>query len=108
MPKSTPVGSETSQREREQPRVDASGRRRQRELLHQPHRPVRQDHSGDAAQQRQHRALGEVLPRHAPRPRPERQPDRELAAPRDRARQQQVRHVRARDDEHEGGDQRQP
>ena len=74
-------------------------------------RPIAQyasDDTGGAAEQRQHRALGEMLPRHAPRSRPERQPDRELAAPRDRARQEQVRHVRAGNDEHERGDKRQP
>ena len=41
-----------SQRERQESRVDASGRRRQGELPHQSHRPVRHDHPGDAAQQR--------------------------------------------------------
>ena len=49
-----------------------------------------------------------MLPRHAPRPRPERQPNRELAPARDRPRQEKVRHVRAGDDQHERGDQHQP
>ena len=53
-----------------------------------------------AAQQRQQQALDQQLPHEAPARRAERRADGDLAPPHRRAREQQVRHVRAGDEEH--------
>src|SRR5262249_42971001 len=63
--------------------------------------PDRQQHPQRAAEQAEQQALRQQLPDHHPPRRAERQPDGHLPAPRRRAREQQVGHVRARDQQHE-------
>jgi hypothetical protein len=81
--------------------LDARHARRQRrqERL-QPE--VAEQHAGDGAQQRQQHALGQQLAQHARAAGPEREPHGDLALPVGGAREQQVRDVRARDQQHEG------
>ena len=62
----------------------------------------RHEHAGAAAEQRQEQALDQQLPHEAPARRAERRPDGDLAPPYRRAREQQVRHVGAGDEEHHG------
>ena len=63
--------------------------------------PAREEQAGRSAEQRQQQALGQVLPHEPEGPRPQREPHGRLAAPGFRAREQQVRHVGAGDQQDE-------
>ena len=100
-----PVSGRDRHREREHPpvernRVDV----RQTIRQHQPRHAARgdgQQESEDRSEERQQHALGQQKA-HQPSPaRPERRADRQLPVTCGRARQQQVRNVRARDQENE-------
>ncbi len=66
-------------------------------------RPSRDHQAGDAAEHRQDQRFGEQLHDELPPARAKRQPHRHLGGTRGRARQQQVRDVRAGDDQHQAG-----
>ena len=103
---------EERQREREQQhaRVDREVERerqralRRRRRLERPDDDPRQRNAGDAADRRQQHAFGQQLPDEAPAARADGQPHRELAPPRRGPRQQQVRDVRAGDQQHGADD----
>ena len=61
----------------------------------------RDEHSTDAAKHREKEALGEQLPNESTAARAERRPQREFATPLNAPREQEVRHIDARDDEDE-------
>jgi len=69
---------------------------------HGPQHPPRRDQSGDAAGEREEKALHDELARQAARAGPERRAHGDLRLPRHAPKEQQVRHVRARDGEHDG------
>ena len=104
VPKSTP---ETTERDREQQHrhVQLDHRLgRQHELRHQRHRPHHQEREPDAdgaADERQHQALGQELPRDLDPRRAERRPHRHLALPRGAAREEQIGDVGAGDEQQE-------
>ena len=111
-PKRTPVASATSEGEEQHApvrvQVERIGRQERRpERPEQPLRPVREQHPGRAADEREQRALGQQLAHQPAASGAERQPHRDLLLPRRRAGEQQVRDVRARDQEHEADDRHQ-
>ena len=69
--------------------------------------PRREQDPEQAGARGENRGLDEELPRDAPPRRTERRADRHFAAARDAARQEQRRHVRARDEQQHGGPGRQ-
>ena len=71
---------------------------------HQVQRPLGDDEAAEAAEDREETRLAEQLPHELSASRANRQPDRHLARARGAARQQQVRDVRARNQQHERGD----
>ena len=83
---------------------DRVGRFLRQQHGHQVQRPLRDDDAGDAAEQREETGLAEQLPHELPAPRAYGQPHRHLAGTRRAAREQQVRDIRARDEQHERGD----
>jgi hypothetical protein len=71
------------------------------ESFEHPNTAVRYEQSGHAARQGHHETLGRQWAHHAAPPRSDRQPDRDLAAAGAPPRKQQVRDVRARNDQDE-------
>ena len=63
--------------------------------------PLRDDHPGGRADRRDQQTLRQHLPDDAAAGRADREPDRHLALTRRRAREHQVREIRARDEEHQ-------
>ena len=105
-PKTMPVSEREAERERQhqrrRTRVDRQERRpREGEREQQPRRADRDDQSGDAAGDREQDALDERLRHDLPARGADRQPQRGLPAPRHGAREQQVRDVRAGDEQHQ-------
>jgi hypothetical protein len=82
-------------------RVEPDGQRERRDEVR---RPERREHGRDGAAEREEHALGEELPDDAPPARAEREADRDLAAPPDRAGEEQVRDVHRRDEQHDPRD----
>ena len=66
--------------------------------------PEREQDAGRGAEQRQQQALDQQLARDEPARRAERQPDAQLALPRGGLREQEIGHVRARDEQHHRDD----
>src|SRR5436189_2978 len=81
--------------------TEIAARRRRGERLQQTNAAVRERDSGDAAGQGDQHAFGERLPDQASAPGAEREPDRDLALPRGRPREEQVRDVDACDQQDE-------
>ncbi len=80
---------------------DPERRRVHRDCLREPaHAEDAEQQADRAARDRQHQHLGEVLPDDAPAAGAQRDPDRHFALPERRARDEQVRHVDARDEQH--------
>ena len=100
MPKTTPVRMDV-------PAVTASTRRstprkaRGRQTHEQPDQPAHRDDAQAAADERERHALGEQLPQQARPARAHRDAHGQLALARHQAREEQVRHVDARDEQHE-------
>ncbi len=79
----------------------ARGKRVGQRRQDRPRAPLGEDRSHDPTRDREDHALGEKLPHDTPRARPESGADGEFPTPPGRARQQQVRHVGAGDQQHE-------
>jgi hypothetical protein len=71
-----------------------------RERLHPAEAPVREEQPDRATREAENHAFDQQLPHDPPAARPERRPDGQLLPAAQAARQQQVRDVRARDEEH--------
>ena len=105
-PKPTPVSTESAEGEEAHPPVGRGRQRPGRVLEGQraderlPH-PVGELQADEPAGERQHQALHEVQAHQAQAARAEGQPHRDLLLARRGARQEQARHVGARDQEHE-------
>ncbi len=114
-----PRGAQRREEAEEQPREEGQGQRETQDLridrgLGEPRHAARaeraqtrhagpgHEHTAAAANERQQQALDQQLPHEAPARRAERRPDGDLPPPHRRAREQQVRHVGARDEEHHG------
>src|SRR5262249_26533854 len=70
-------------------------------------RPTRDEHPGNAAEERQHERLREQLPDELEASSTNREPDCHFACPGRRSGEQQVRDIGARDDQHERRDRKQ-
>ena len=104
-PKQTPVSTLIAEREREHPAVDGNlldarhvGRQAADE---QRHAPEREQETGGAADQAEHGAFGQELTDDAAAARAERVADGDLTLTRAGPREQQIRDVRAGDQQHE-------
>ena len=104
-PEAQPCDHARDEREAKHPAIDADlfhARDVSRHAAHQElHTPERQYQSGRPAHQGEHRAFGQELPDDAAAAGTERATNRYLALPGARSREQKIRHVRARDEEHE-------
>ncbi len=105
-PNSTPVSSASAALK---PRMRKSGSARSisgapsrgQEAQQAAHHGHRKQQPDCAARHRQHQAFDQQLPHQLPARRAHRQPHRHLLLPRHRPRNQQVRHVEARDQQHQ-------
>ena len=77
-----------------------------RQLEQSPQAPVRQEHARAAAGQAEHGRFRQQLPNEPPSARAQRRPHRHFPLPREPAREQEIRQVRARDEENRSGRQK--
>jgi hypothetical protein len=99
------------EREEQHARVDREIEQRRlfrgEEAGQQVGRPQRDDEPDAAAREREHDRFRDQLPHEPPARRSEREPDRDLTPPGGGPRQQEVRHVRAGDEQHDADDREQ-